>query len=354
MKIQSILGMAVLSVVSSACSAPVDGSETTAEAREAVVQSSFVYTKTATYQGGFQADLRFTNTTGTELHGWEIRLDFPVGNTVIAAQPGSFSHFTTRGIDNRWIFSNPNAVVPAGGSVTVTISVSTTSNTGSFPTNCMLNGVVVTCDGSNDLVPPSAPGPITLTYIGPNIIEGSFGASTDNVGVVAYRVSRLLRSAPAPLEWFEASSTSFRMTQAAGEYFLRVAAVDRAGNLSGVTSTANPIVTPPHPVRMVFHKTQVYPSGFNAEISLENLSPDQVSNWTATFDLAGVNSVWGATWQRATFNNVTQFVFAPSYNPTLSGGGGILLGINANGSANPTACSFITNSPGTCELVIQP
>jgi hypothetical protein len=105
---------------------------------------------------------------------------------------------------------------------------------------------------------------------------------------------------------------------------------------------------------MVFHKTQVYPSGFNAEISLENLSPDQVSNWQATFDLAGVNSVWNATWQRATFNNVTQFVFAPSYNPTLAGGaGGILLGINANGSANPTACSFTTNSPGTCQLVIQ-
>ncbi len=354
MKFVSGLGlMSIVGVTLAGCAASVEEGEGITQAREAIVQSSFVYQKTFTYQGGFQADLRFTTTTGAELHGWEIRLDYPVGNTVIAAQPGSFSQLTDRGIDNRWIFSDPNAIVSVGGSVTVTISVATSSQTGSFPTNCTLNGAAVTCDGSGDLLAPSAPGPITLGYVGPNIIEGSFGASSDNVGVVAYRVSRLLRGAPAPLEWFESASTSFRMTQAAGEYLLRVAAVDRAGNLSDVTSTATPIVTPPHPVRMAFKKTQVWPGGFNAEISLENLSPDQVSNWMATFDLAGVNSVWGATWRRATFNDVTQFVFAPSYNPTLAGGGGILLGINAGGDALPTACTFSTATPGTCELVVQ-
>ena len=341
---------AIMSVLAAGCAAPVENTEATAELREAVVQSSFVYQKTATYQGGFQADLRFTNTTGVEMHGWEIRLDFPVPATVIAAQPGAFSHFTTRGIDNRWIFFDPDAVVPVGGSVTVTISVSTTSNTGSFPTSCTLNGVVVTCDGSNDLTPPSAPGPINLTYVGPNIIEGNFGASTDNVGVVAYRLYRIFQSAPQ-VEWFESSSTSFLMTQAAGQYFLRVAAVDLAGNLSTLTSTADPVITPPHPVRMTFRKTQVWPGGFNGEISLENLSPDQVSNWQATFTLPGVNSVWGATWQASPGD--TEFVFAPSHNPTLSGGGGILLGINATGSAVPTACSFFAGTAGTCQLVLQ-
>ena len=343
---------AAITAFGAGCTTPVENVEVTSESREAVVQSSFRHVVTATYQGGFQADLRFTNTTGAEMHGWEIRLDYPVPARVIAAQPGTFSHFTTRGIDNRWIFSNPNAIVPAGASVTVTISVSTTSNTGTFPSTCTLNGVVVTCDGSNDLTPPSAPGPINLTYIGPNILEGNFGVSTDNVGVVAYRVSRLFRGANGPLEWFESSSTSFRMTQSAGEYFLLVTAVDRAGNLSAVTSSANPIVTPPHPVRMTFRKTQVWPGGFNAEISLLNLSPDQVSNWTGTFTLPGVNSVWNVVWQRGS-DGVTQFVSPPSHNPTLSGGGGILMGINATGSAVPTACTFFAGTAGTCELVVQ-
>lgn len=336
------------------CSQPLDDNEALARSNQAVVQSSFVYQKTVSYQGGFQANLTFTNTTGAVMHGWEMRLDFPVSATVIAANPGTFTHFTDRGIDNRWIFADPNAAVPVGASVTVTISVSTSVLTGDFPTNCQLNGVQVTCDGSNDTSAPSAPGPINFTYIGPNVLEGNFGASTDNVGVVAYRVYRLFRSAPATLEWFESSSTSFRMTQSAGQYFLLVGAVDRAGNLSPLTTSTTPVVTPPHPVRMVFRKTQIWPSGFNAQISLENLSPDPVSNWSATFDLAGVNSVWGAVWQRASFNDVTQFVSAPSYNPTIAGGaGGILLGLNANGSAVPTACSFTAVTAGTCQLVIQ-
>jgi hypothetical protein len=359
MKSQSMLCLAwimgaVVGAVTVGCAEQTSTEDTVAQASEAIEQSSFNYRKTATYQGGFQAELSFTNTTGSELHGWEIRLDYPPSATVIAANPGTFSHYTDRGIDNRWIFSDPHAVVPAGGSVNVTISVRTTAGTGDFPTNCQLNSVQVTCDGSDDLIPPSAPGPITLTYVGPNIIEGRFGASTDNVGVVAYRVSRTFRGEPAPVEWFESVSTSLRMADAAGEYILRVAAVDRAGNLSEVTSTESPVVTPPHPVRMVFKKTQVWESGFNAQISLQNLSPDQVSNWTATFDLAGVNSVWGADWRRASYNDFTQYVSAPSYNRTISGGaGGILLYINASGSAEPTSCSFYARVPGTCELVIQ-
>jgi hypothetical protein len=64
-----------------------------------------------------------------------------------------------------------------------------------------------------------------------------------------------------------------------------------------------------------------------------------------------VNSVWGATWQASPGD--TEFVFAPSHNPTLSGGGGILLGINATGSAVPTACSFFAGTAGTCQLVVQ-
>ncbi|MGC4064768.1 MAG: cellulose binding domain-containing protein [Polyangiaceae bacterium] len=355
MKLRSILCLAwVMGTVAMGCMEHPSSDDTLAQSREAIEQSSFAYRRTVTYQGGFQAELSFTNTTGAELHGWEIRLDYPISATVIAANPGTFSHFTDRGIDNRWIFSDPNAVVPPGGNVTVTISVRTTAGTGDFPTNCQLNGVQVTCDGSDNLIPPSAPGPITLTYVGPNIIEGHFGASTDNVGVVAYRISRYFRGASAPVEWFESASTSFRMADAAGEYILQVAAVDRAGNLSQVTSTESPVVTPPHPVRMVFKKTQVWEGGFNAQISLQNLSPDQVSNWTATFDLAGVNSVWGADWRRASYNDVTQYVSAPSYNPTIAGGaGGILLNINASGSAVPTSCSFYTRVPGTCELVIQ-
>jgi hypothetical protein len=355
MKSRSLFALAwILCAVAVGCAEQSSTEGTAALSSEAIEQSSFTYTKTATYQGGFQAELSFTNTTGAELHGWEIQLDYPMSATVIAANPGTITHYTDRGIDNRWIFSDPDAVVPAGASVRVILSVHTTAGTGDFPANCQLNGVRVTCDGSDDLIPPSAPGPITLTYVGPNIIEGHFGASTDNVGVVAYRVSRYFRGASASVEWFESASTSFRMADAAGEYLLQVAAVDRAGNVSQVTSTESPVVTPPHPVRMVFKKTQVWEGGFNAQISLENLSPDQVSNWTATFDLAGVNSVWGAEWQRASYNNVTQYVYAPNYNPTIAGGaGGILLNINASGNAVPTSCSFSTRVFGSCELVIQ-
>src|SRR5512134_232717 len=66
---------AIIAAYGTGCTTPVENIEITTESREAVVQSSFRHTVTATYQGGFQADLRFTNTTGVEMHGWEIRLD---------------------------------------------------------------------------------------------------------------------------------------------------------------------------------------------------------------------------------------------------------------------------------------
>jgi hypothetical protein len=99
-----------------------------------------------------------------------------------------------------------------------------------------------------DAIAPSAPGPLTATG-GSGSVSLTWGASTDNVGVVGYNVHR------SPTSGFTPSSAN-RIAQvpgtsyndsglAAGTYYYRVTAYDAAGNTSSPSSEASAIVSDP-------------------------------------------------------------------------------------------------------------
>ena len=96
--------------------------------------------------------------------------------------------------------------------------------------------------GSGDITPPTAPANLTAT---PNLATGtialSWTASTDDVGVVGYRVFR--DNGPAPIS--TVSGTTFTDTNQLGTHVYAVAAIDAAGNQSALSNSATATVTIP-------------------------------------------------------------------------------------------------------------
>ena len=93
-----------------------------------------------------------------------------------------------------------------------------------------------------DLQPPTVPAGLTATAAGSTQIDLVWGASSDNVGVVGYRLERCEGvSCSNFVEVAPPAGTSYSDTGlvAATTYRYRVRAVDAAGNLSGYSLVAS-------------------------------------------------------------------------------------------------------------------
>lgn len=91
---------------------------------------------------------------------------------------------------------------------------------------------VTTASAAGDTTPPSVPAQLTLGAVTSTTAQLTWAASTDNVGVIGYRVSRsgaYLTSSPVP-------SFSDTGLTAATAYSYTVAAYDGAGNVSAPSS----------------------------------------------------------------------------------------------------------------------
>ncbi len=113
---------------------------------------------------------------------------------------------------------------------------------------------------STDTTPPSVPGPVSALVVGSSEIDLSWGAASDDVGVVGYRVERCVGAACSGfVEVGAPVGTSFASTglSASTTYRFRVRAVDAAGN-------PGPYTTP------VEATTGVAP-GFAVDSVVENL-----------------------------------------------------------------------------------
>src|SRR6185369_15322188 len=93
-----------------------------------------------------------------------------------------------------------------------------------------------------DITPPSAPASLTATAnLATGTIALSWTASTDDVGVVGYRVFRDNGSTPLST----VSGTTFNDTNQLGTHVYAVAAIDAAGNQSALSNSATATVTIP-------------------------------------------------------------------------------------------------------------
>jgi fibronectin type 3 domain-containing protein len=100
-----------------------------------------------------------------------------------------------------------------------------------------------------DATPPTAPGNLVATVVSPAQVNLSWTASTDNVGVTAYKVERCSGAACANFTQIATpTATTYNDTGLTGStsYSYRVRATDAAGNLStysAPTTTATPAPT---------------------------------------------------------------------------------------------------------------
>ncbi|GGO96869.1 hypothetical protein GCM10012280_57340 [Wenjunlia tyrosinilytica] len=201
------------------------------------------FSKTSTWDTGYQGQYKVTNTGSSTLSGWTVEFDLPSGTTV-----GSYwDALLTTGPGNHYTFKNReyNGSLAPGASTTFGW-VSTGTGT---PTGCKLNGG--SCEGGTggpDTTPPSVPGSVTVGSPTNSTLTVTWSASTDNSGSVAgYEVSRDGGS-PVPV-----TGTSYTATglQEGTAYSFKVRAKDAAGNTSaysasasGTTTTGTPTPSP--------------------------------------------------------------------------------------------------------------
>ena len=106
-------------------------------------------------------------------------------------------------------------------------------------------GSTAACASPPDTLAPSTPGGVTVTGSGATSVQVSWNASSDNVGVVGYRITR----SGAPPVVVTGTSTSIGGLPCATSVTVSVTALDAAGNASGPgqDSGSTGACTPPPP-----------------------------------------------------------------------------------------------------------
>jgi chitodextrinase len=168
------------------------------------------------------------------------------------------------------------------------------------------NDMVTPISQAVDTQPPTAPSNLTGTANGPNQVNLSWTASTDNVGVTGYLLQRCLGSTCTSFSQIAApTGTTYSDTSVAAStsYSYRVQATDAAGNLSAFSDVAT-VTTPAVP--------DTTPPSTPTNLAATPISATQVNlSWTASTDNVGVT---GYLLQRCLGSGCTTFsqIAAPS------------------------------------------
>ncbi|GGO92715.1 chitinase [Wenjunlia tyrosinilytica] len=149
-------------------------------ARAATATATF--TKTSTWDSGFQAQYTIKNTGTSPISGWTVEWDFPSGTSVGAY----WDSLITQAPANHYTAKNReyNGSIAPGASATFGFVA---SGTGS-PSGCKLDGGP--CDGSSADSPPSAPGAPASAGVTATSISLTWAAATDDKGIRNYDVLR--------------------------------------------------------------------------------------------------------------------------------------------------------------------
>ena len=203
---------------------------------------------------GFSNDASATIPAGAPVAGFTASTTSGIAPVAL-----NFSNTSTGSISSyAWNFGDgttstaqsPSHVYSAAGVYTVSLTV---TGSGGSNTKTMPNYVTVTATPS-DTSPPTAPSMLAATASGANSINLNWNASTDNVGVVNYRLERCQGiGCTSFAQIATATGTTFSNAGLASgtSYSYRVRAIDGAGNTgaysnSATTTTAQaPDTSPP-------------------------------------------------------------------------------------------------------------
>jgi RHS repeat-associated protein len=212
-----------------------------------------------------QIDLSWTDTSNNEA---SFKIERKTGSG------GSYSQIATVGT-NVVTFSNTGRT--AGTIYFYRVRASNASGNSAYTNEASATTLVA------DTIAPSVPSGLTATAVSASQIDLSWTASSDNVGVVGYRVNRAEASLPHCGQFAQIGSpagTSFSDTgiHAPTLYCYSVAAVDAAGNVSGVSSSVFAPLDTTAPTA---------PGGLAATAA----SATQINlSWTASTDDVGVTA----------------------------------------------------------------
>ncbi len=129
--------------------------------------------------------------------------------------------------------------------------------------------------GQSDTTPPTIPGKLTATAVSSSQINLSWGASTDDVGVIAYKIYR------DGTPFVKTTGTAYKDTGLSQGtlYTYNVSAIDLAGNESAQTSQASATTDAP----------DTTPPSVPANLTATAVSPYQINlSWDASTDNVGV------------------------------------------------------------------
>ncbi|MFD1151720.1 cellulose binding domain-containing protein [Saccharothrix hoggarensis] len=191
---------------------------------------SAVFDRESVWSTGYGGRFELTNHGDVESTGWVVEFDLPPGSSVANA----WNSVLTRD-GQRFRFANAgfNGRIRPGGTTSFGFNVSGLG----LPAGCTVNGVP--CEGGGpapDTSAPTVPGGVRVTGVTAGSVSLAWDASTDNVAVAGYEVSRgatvvATTSSTAVTVGGLAPSTAYAFT---------VRARDAAGNTSAgaeVTAT---------------------------------------------------------------------------------------------------------------------
>jgi chitodextrinase len=137
-----------------------------------------------------------------------------------------------------WVEFDITVLVPGNGTYSFVLPPQSTNGLTLSSKEATTNRpqlVLTVSGGTGDTEPPTAPGTLTATAVGPTQVNLSWTASTDNVGVTGYEISR----DGAPLATVGVQTSYSDTTAAPGtSYSYQVRARDAAGNLSAPSNSA--------------------------------------------------------------------------------------------------------------------
>ncbi len=196
--------------------------------------------------------------------------------------------------------------------------------------------------GGNDTVAPTAPGRPVASDLTSATVTLTWGASTDNVGVVGYEVRSATAGGP-PSTVATVAGTTYQVTDLAAEteYTFTVRARDAAGNVSAA-SPARTVTTPPgggggSGCTATYLLTNTWPGGFQGEITVANAGTAAIASWQVTWTDPGgtaITSLWNGRW---TVTDGVNVVLNEAYNGQLGAGSSTTFGFTGTGPGTAPA-----------------
>jgi hypothetical protein len=186
---------------------------------------------TSTWNNGLEGGYTVTNKSNKTVATWSITFDLASGEAVSSSWNGTVTHSGSHYTITAPTWEGPLA---PGASAPVAGFDLSTGATATPPSNCLINKL--SCDGvPADLTAPSTPSGVAVTATGPGSLSLGWKASTDNVGVVGYRVYE----GSSVVANTTGTTTKVTGLLAGSQHSFTVTALDDAGNESAHSGTVS-------------------------------------------------------------------------------------------------------------------